>query len=58
MSDDDYVHWQDVATRWNDNDTDGHLNNVVHHDLTDRKSEETVPIEGERRAALETLQVA
>jgi acyl-CoA thioester hydrolase len=137
VSDDDYVHWQDVTTRWNDNDTYGHLNNVVHHDIMDsvvnrwmiengcldphngdtvglvkqvhceyraqagfpdvvsvglrvgeigrssvrfelgmrrsdgelffegsftqafidRSSEETVPIEGERRAALETLQL-
>jgi acyl-CoA thioester hydrolase len=35
VSDDDYVHWQDVTTRWNDNDTYGHLNNVVHHDIMD-----------------------
>ena len=32
---DDYAHWQDVSTRWNDNDVYGHLNNVVHHALMD-----------------------
>lgn len=32
---DDYAHWQDVTTRWNDNDMYGHLNNVVHHSIMD-----------------------
>ena len=32
---DAYVHWQDVTTRWNDNDAYGHLNNVVHHAIMD-----------------------
>ncbi|GAA4881205.1 acyl-CoA thioesterase [Actinomycetospora straminea] len=32
---DDYGHWQDVTTRWNDNDQYGHLNNVVHHAIMD-----------------------
>jgi acyl-CoA thioester hydrolase len=32
---DDYAHWQDVTTRWNDNDQYGHLNNVVHHSIMD-----------------------
>ena len=32
---DDYPHRQDVTTRWNDNDTYGHLNNVVHHSIMD-----------------------
>ena len=32
---DDYACWYDVTTRWNDNDTYGHLNNVVHHALMD-----------------------
>lgn len=32
---DDYAHWQDVTTRWNDNDQYGHLNNVVHHGIMD-----------------------
>ena len=31
----DYLHWQDVTTRWNDNDMYGHLNNVVHHSVMD-----------------------
>ncbi|CAA9214907.1 MAG: hypothetical protein AVDCRST_MAG54-292 [uncultured Actinomycetospora sp.] len=31
----DYAHWQDVTTRWNDNDQYGHLNNVVHHSIMD-----------------------
>jgi acyl-CoA thioester hydrolase len=35
VTDDDYVHWQDVTTRWNDNDMYGHLNNVVHHSIMD-----------------------
>ncbi|TDQ47003.1 (3S)-malyl-CoA thioesterase [Actinomycetospora succinea] len=29
------MHWQDVTTRWNDNDQYGHLNNVVHHAIMD-----------------------
>jgi acyl-CoA thioester hydrolase len=32
---DDYVHWQDVTTRRNDNDAYGHLDNVVHHAMMD-----------------------
>jgi acyl-CoA thioester hydrolase len=32
---DDYAHWQDITTRWNDNDMYGHLNNVVHHSIMD-----------------------
>ena len=32
---DDYACWYDVTTRWNDNDTYGHLNNVVHHSIMD-----------------------
>lgn len=31
----DYVHFRPHTTRWNDNDTYGHLNNVVHHLLFD-----------------------
>ncbi len=35
VSDHDYVQWQDVTTRWNDNDMYGHLNNTVHHEIMD-----------------------
>lgn len=31
----DYVHFQQHTTRWSDNDTYGHLNNVVHYKLFD-----------------------
>lgn len=31
----DYVHFQPHTTRWGDNDTYGHLNNVVHYMLFD-----------------------
>ncbi|GGH63018.1 acyl-CoA thioesterase [Frigidibacter albus] len=31
----DYVHFRPHTTRWNDNDTYGHLNNVVHYQLFD-----------------------
>ena len=31
----DYMHFQQHSTRWNDNDTYGHLNNVVHYQLFD-----------------------
>ncbi len=31
----DYVHFRPHTTRWNDNDTYGHLNNVVHYTLFD-----------------------
>ena len=31
----EYPHWQDVTTRWDDNDAYGHLNNVVHHAIMD-----------------------
>ncbi|WP_116046823.1 acyl-CoA thioesterase [Amycolatopsis palatopharyngis] len=31
----DYPHWQQVPTRWKDNDVYGHMNNVVHYSLMD-----------------------
>lgn len=31
----DYVHFCQHSTRWSDNDTYGHLNNVVHYSLFD-----------------------
>ena len=31
----DYRWWDRVATRWNDNDVYGHMNNVVHYSLFD-----------------------
>ncbi|KAA2250118.1 acyl-CoA thioesterase [Solihabitans fulvus] len=31
----DYPHWQRVPTRWNDNDSYGHVNNVVHYAFMD-----------------------
>lgn len=31
----DYAHFQPHTTRWSDNDTYGHLNNVVHYKLFD-----------------------
>ncbi|NKQ55404.1 acyl-CoA thioesterase [Amycolatopsis sp. K13G38] len=30
-----YQHWQQVPTRWKDNDVYGHVNNVVHYALMD-----------------------
>ncbi|WP_179775846.1 acyl-CoA thioesterase [Amycolatopsis endophytica] len=30
-----YPHWQQVPTRWKDNDVYGHVNNVVHYALMD-----------------------
>nr|WP_062340208.1 thioesterase family protein [Herbidospora sakaeratensis] len=30
-----YAHWDELATRWRDNDVYGHLNNVVHYELMD-----------------------
>lgn len=36
MDDDmDYAHWDEMPTRWRDNDVYGHLNNVVHYELMD-----------------------
>lgn len=31
----DYLWWDRIATRWNDNDVYGHMNNVVHYALFD-----------------------
>ncbi|MGI5165833.1 acyl-CoA thioesterase [Spirillospora sp. CA-253888] len=31
----DYLYWENVPTRWNDNDVYGHVNNVVHYSLMD-----------------------
>ncbi|NAS20194.1 acyl-CoA thioesterase [Herbidospora sp. NEAU-GS84] len=31
----DYAHWDEMPTRWRDNDVYGHLNNVVHYELMD-----------------------
>ncbi|MQY05690.1 acyl-CoA thioesterase [Actinomadura macrotermitis] len=31
----DYLYWDSVPTRWNDNDVYGHVNNVVHYALMD-----------------------
>ncbi|RJL32744.1 acyl-CoA thioesterase [Bailinhaonella thermotolerans] len=31
----DYAHWHDVPTRWNDNDSYGHVNNVIHYAAMD-----------------------
>jgi acyl-CoA thioester hydrolase len=30
-----YPHWQQVPTRWKDNDVYGHVNNVVHYSIMD-----------------------
>ncbi|GAB1818461.1 acyl-CoA thioesterase [Herbidospora sp. RD11066] len=30
-----YAHWDEMPTRWRDNDVYGHLNNVVHYELMD-----------------------
>jgi acyl-CoA thioester hydrolase len=32
---DEYPYWQQVPTRWKDNDVYGHLNNVVHYSFMD-----------------------
>jgi acyl-CoA thioester hydrolase len=32
---DEYAHWSIVATRWNDNDVYGHVNNTVHYAAMD-----------------------
>ncbi|WP_030175659.1 acyl-CoA thioesterase [Spirillospora albida] len=31
----DYKYWENVPTRWKDNDVYGHVNNVVHYSLMD-----------------------
>ncbi|WP_433475210.1 acyl-CoA thioesterase [Spirillospora sp. CA-142024] len=31
----EYLYWENVATRWKDNDVYGHVNNVVHYSLMD-----------------------
>jgi acyl-CoA thioester hydrolase len=31
----EYQHWENVPTRWKDNDVYGHVNNVVHYSLMD-----------------------
>lgn len=31
----DYAHWEDVPTRWADNDVYGHVNNTVHYAFMD-----------------------
>jgi acyl-CoA thioester hydrolase len=31
----EYPHWEDVPTRWNDNDVYGHVNNTVHYAAMD-----------------------
>ncbi|TDD72131.1 acyl-CoA thioesterase [Actinomadura rubrisoli] len=30
-----YLHWENIPTRWHDNDVYGHVNNVVHYSLMD-----------------------
>ncbi|GAA4044728.1 acyl-CoA thioesterase [Nonomuraea soli] len=31
----DYHYWRSIPSRWNDNDSYGHLNNVVHYEMVD-----------------------
>ncbi|GAA2302491.1 thioesterase family protein [Actinomadura luteofluorescens] len=31
----EYLYWENVPTRWKDNDVYGHVNNVVHYSLMD-----------------------
>ncbi|MFC3518760.1 acyl-CoA thioesterase [Streptomonospora nanhaiensis] len=31
----DYAHWQEIPTRWADNDAYGHMNNTVHYAFMD-----------------------
>jgi acyl-CoA thioester hydrolase len=30
-----YLYWDDLQTRWNDNDVYGHMNNVIHYSMMD-----------------------
>jgi acyl-CoA thioester hydrolase len=30
-----YLYWENVPTRWNDNDCYGHMNNVIHYAMMD-----------------------
>jgi acyl-CoA thioester hydrolase len=46
----DYRHFLEISTRWNDNDSYRHVNNVVYYEFFDILQSDLLPFQGARRS--------